>query len=345
MKSLAFIDHSFHKASRSSDFFTEILRQEYNATMFFDETWNGGPEADTGAINAGKFDVVMFWQSLPAPGSLLRLNCRNLIWVPMFDSEWNRADMVWRALRAINVKVICFSKAIFETTRKNGVSSQYVQYFPEIPPQTVEYDAARVFFWQRTDFLTWASVGKVLSGREVEKTVLKDDPDPDHIFVEPSDDDVRRFNIEIVRNMKIASGGRREDYLRMLSGCNIFVAPRLREGIGLAFLEAMAMGMCVVGADLPTLNEYVKTGQNGYLFDLERTVPIDISGFVQCGIRARELASAGRKQWVAGLPSVMKFIAQSAESKRSGFATVVVLAWGIASVARRRYEETFGRRI
>ncbi len=349
MKSLAFIDHSFHKASRSSDFFTEILRQEYNVTMFFDETSRGGPEADIHAINAGNFDVVVFWQSLPAPFSLLRLSCTNLIWVPMFDSEWNRADLAWRALRAINVKVICFSKAIFEATRKNGVSSQYVQYFPEIPPQTVQYDAPRLYFWQRTNFLTWASIRQVLSGNGVEKTILpaktilKDDPDPGHVFAEPSHHDVGRFHIEIVRNMKIASGGRREDYLRMLSGCNIFVAPRLREGIGLAFLEAMAMGMCVVGADLPTLNEYVETGQNGYLFDFEHIAPVDISGFAQCGIRARELATEGRKKWLEGIPSLMQFMAWTPGSKRSGFATAMVLLWGVASAAKRHYEQMFGR--
>jgi hypothetical protein len=342
VKRLAFVDHSFHRASRSSDFFKELLDTEYDISTFFDETWSGGEEADVRLINAGNFDVVIFWQSLPAPLSLLRLNCENLIWVPMFDSEWRLAGLAWRALRAINMKVICFSKKIFDAAQKDGVSSYYAQYFPALPPQSVQYDAPRVFFWQRTNLLTWALIRRLLSGSNVEKTILRDDPDPEHVFEEPSHDDVERFNIEIARNIRIASGGQREDYLKMLSECNIFVAPRLREGIGLTFLEAMAMGMCVIGPDLPTLNEYVESRWTGYLFDPRDPTALDISHFTECGIRARAAIGEGRKEWLAGIPTMKQFISGSSATRRSPFVVALVCVWGIASAARRRYERTFG---
>jgi len=338
MKRIAFVDHSFHKASRSSDFFKELLSREYSITLFFDEAFYGGPEADILAINAGNFDAVLFWQSLPLPLSLLLLNCRNLIWIPMFDSDWNRADLAWHALAALGMKVVCFSKAIFETAQRNGVHSHVVQYFPEIPAESVNYDAPRVFFWQRTDFLTWAQISQILAGNYIESSVLKDDPDPDHVFSEPNAPDIERFNIKILRNMKIASGGRREDYLHTLAGCNLFIAPRLREGIGLSFLEAMSMGMCVIGADKPTLSEYVTSGQEGYLFDPEHLTSIDISDFAQCGARARSAAREGRQKWLDGIPSLMKFIAFTTETRRSRLASVVVLLWAAASAVKLRYE-------
>ena len=34
----------------------------------------------------------------------------------------------------------------------------------------------------------------------------------------------------------------------------------------MAFLEAMAMGMCVVAENQPTANEYILSGQNGILY-------------------------------------------------------------------------------
>jgi hypothetical protein len=344
MKRIAFVDHFFHKASRSSDFFKELLSREYSVTLFFDETWGGGSEADIIAINAGNFDAVVFWQSLPLPLSILRLKCRNLIWIPMFDSEWNRANLAWHALAALGMKVVCFSNGIFEAAQRNGVDSHLVQYFPEIPAESVNYDAPRLFFWQRTDFLTWAQISRILAGNHIESSVLKDDPDPDHVFSEPGASDIEQFNIKILRNMRIASGGRREDYLRILAGCNIFIAPRLREGIGLSFLEAMSMGMCVVGADLPTLSEYVKSGEEGYLFDPEHLSPLDISGFAQCGARARMAASEGRQKWLDGIPSLMKFIALTTETRRSRLASVVVLLWAAASAVKLRYEQMFHHR-
>jgi hypothetical protein len=41
-KKLAFIDHSFHRVTRSSEFFQEKLRCEYEIAVFFDDAWRGG---------------------------------------------------------------------------------------------------------------------------------------------------------------------------------------------------------------------------------------------------------------------------------------------------------------
>lgn len=50
----------------------------------------------------------------------------------------------------------------------------------------------------------------------------------------------------------------------------LYFAPRKYEGIGMSFLEAMASGRCVIAPDYPTMNEYIKNGETGYLYNFKR---------------------------------------------------------------------------
>jgi hypothetical protein len=64
----------------------------------------------------------------------------------------------------------------------------------------------------------------------------------------------------------------------MTSKANVFFAPRAREGIGMAFLEAMARGQCVVANHAPTHSEYITHNVSGVLFDLQNPALLDFSG-------------------------------------------------------------------
>jgi glycosyltransferase involved in cell wall biosynthesis len=342
-KRLAFIDHSFHKATRSSAFFQEILSRDYEVTLFFDEAWKQGPEVDLHAVNRGNFDVVLFWQVLPSPSRILRFSCRDLIWVPMYDNEWYRSSKGWRLLRLLGLKVVCFSRALYEIAQGAGVHSFPLQYFPEPSPAQVAYGRPRVFFWHRIQELDWPLVRQLLARSDIEKIVVKDDPDPNHAFSEPDPADVAQFGIEVVRNLKVSGGASFNDYMRMLTGCNVFIAPRLREGIGLSFLEAMALGMCVIAPDASTMNEYISPGANGFLFDPERPAPIDLSTFAECGKRAREFTIAGRQQWEESLPAMLQFIAQPIPKQRSSWDAIRFLLWTAASRTKLAVDRKFSR--
>jgi len=339
-KRLAFIDHSFHQSTRSSDFFQEVLRRDYEVAVFFDDGWRGGPEVDPQTVNEGNFDVVLFWQVLPNTRSLLRFCCDDLLWVPMYDNERERSSLGWRALSLMDMKVICFSKALYEVTQRVGIHSFQVQYFPEPSEKEVSYGRARVFFWQRINEMGWPLLKQILGDNDVEKVVLRDDPDPSHEFAEPEAGDVEKFGIEVIRNLKVAGGGRYEDYMRLLSGCNVFVAPRLSEGIGLSFLEAMALGMCVVAPDAPTMNEYISTDDNGFLFDPEDAGPVALSHFEECGRRARARVARGREEWEASLPAMLQFVSEPLPRRRSGWGTMLLLFWDIAGRAKRAVHRT-----
>jgi len=256
----------------------------------------------------------------------------------MYDGEWLRSPLGWRALRCLNLKVICFSRTLHQTIQRYGITSFHAQYFPEPSEQVVNYGKPRVFFWQRINEINWPLVKQLLAGNEVEQVVLRDDPDPTHIFVEPEPNEV---GIEIVRNLTVAAGTPQEDYLRLLSSCNVFIAPRLREGIGLSFLEAMARGMCVVGADLPTMNEYIFNGENGLLFDPERATSVDLTAFAECGRRARARVADGWQQWQASLPAMLQFIAEPTTRQRSYGSKILLLLWDAARHVRLRIEKVF----
>ncbi|PIY62432.1 MAG: hypothetical protein COY94_02020, partial [Verrucomicrobia bacterium CG_4_10_14_0_8_um_filter_43_34] len=54
-------------------------------------------------------------------------------------------------------------------------------------------------------------------------------------------------------------------YSEALSKSNIFICPRSCEGIGMSMLEALARGMCVIGNDFVTANEYIQNDVDGIL--------------------------------------------------------------------------------
>ena len=58
-----------------------------------------------------------------------------------------------------------------------------------------------------------------------------------------------------------------EELARRIRDADFYLAPRLQEGIGFSFLEAMALGKPILGHNDATMNEYVIEGETGHLFD------------------------------------------------------------------------------
>ncbi len=116
----------------------------------------------------------------------------------------------------------------------------------------------------------------------------------------PHGDDIERYRIR-----SIAGPLPREEHLRLLADCNVFLAPRRLEGIGLSILEAMAMGLAVIAPDRPTMNEYIEHGVTGYLYDPKRPQMIDLRRAAEVGGSARVSMSVGRQEWIASRPRVL----------------------------------------
>jgi len=100
----------------------------------------------------------------------------------------------------------------------------------------------------------------------------------------------------------------RSDLERMVRRANVYFAPRLAEGIGQSFLEAMARGQCVVAPDNPTMSEYIVHGVNGLLYDPHNPKPLDFSDVARIGEQARRGTIAGRSRWRAKEPAIIDFV-------------------------------------
>ncbi|MCI9532378.1 MAG: glycosyltransferase family 4 protein [Lachnospiraceae bacterium] len=61
--------------------------------------------------------------------------------------------------------------------------------------------------------------------------------------------------------------GFRNDIMELNHAADIFVFPSIREGMGMASLEALACGTIVLGMDIRGVREYVIEGETGFLFD------------------------------------------------------------------------------
>lgn len=68
-------------------------------------------------------------------------------------------------------------------------------------------------------------------------------------------------------DVRIYLAGHRRDIPEVNACADIAVIPSLREGFGMAGVEAMACGVPVIGSDVQGIREYVIPGKTGYLCD------------------------------------------------------------------------------
>ncbi|HBR21120.1 MAG TPA: glycosyltransferase family 1 protein [Nitrospiraceae bacterium] len=129
--------------------------------------------------------------------------------------------------------------------------------------------------------------------------VLKEIPDAVFVF---AGDGPQRDNI---LNKIKASGlsekvfmlGLRKDIPEILKSIDIFALPTLQEALGTSFIEAMAMGKPVIGADVGGVSEVIKNGVNGYLVEPDN--PLALAEAIIKMLKDREAArlmgTEGRK--------------------------------------------------
>ena len=313
-RKLAFVDHSFHRKSTATCFLMELLRRVYHVDVYWDESWLHGPRADLQSIAGGGYDVILFFQLIDrySPAEIRRTGCRNVVLAPMYDQSGGWTDHFWLKYRQF--KVLNFSRTLHDRLAALGMNSRHFQYFlpPVAGPAEEDGDALRGFLWQRTADVTWEHVRKLMGGRGFQSfhLHLATDP-PGYGSVNPSKDDSRRNSLTVSDWFE-----KREDYFAALSRANVFFAPRRYEGIGMSFLEALARGMVVVAPDCPTMNEYIRHGENGLLYNPSALRPLDFSAVGTLRAGARALAAAGCARWRAQESRLLEFIGEEQQSGR-----------------------------
>ena len=315
MAKIAYVDHSYHKKTLSTDFLPAILRKHgHEVVYFWDDSWDGGISVEWDSVS--DYDVVIMFQAYcPIDGRYFRELHPNVIFIPMLDQFgiWQgplfNLTPFWESFQGS--KVLNFSNALHAMTTGFGIKSYFVRYYQPIKNFISEDSRGlRGFFWLRRESeLPWRLVRSLISNTEFESfhIHLAHDPGSPTPCL-PTPEDVIRFNITTSTWFESKS-----ELEVILDRANVYFAPRMEEGIGQSFLEAFARGQCVVAPNEGTMNEYIISGLNGLLYDWRNPTPIDLGSALDCGIRARQAAMQGREIWESAEASLVDFILAPSE--------------------------------
>jgi glycosyltransferase involved in cell wall biosynthesis len=202
-----------------------------------------------------------------------------------------------------------------------------------VPERSVDWSQGpqSAFFWPRKPNLDWTTALSLLSGWTWDRV---------HVHNTGrglglrgmTPEDRARFHVHETRWFED-----RGDFDRELARSQVFLAPRRSEGIGISFLEAMALGMMVVAPDAPTMNEYLRSGVNGFLYDADRPVRPPWEDAAKLGKAARESVAEGRERWLREVPGMLGFFRNPGVIRERG--RMVPASIAAARRARTRYRE------
>lgn len=315
MARIAYIDHSFHRTTRSTEFLPEILRRHGHVVeQFWDDAWQGGPPVAWREV--ASHDVVIMFQSFCRPdGPYFRQAHPNVIYIPMLDQFglWQgpiyNLSAFWEPFQGS--KVLNFSNALQSMTTAFGIASHFVRYYQPATTLPVPVRAGlHGFFWLRRELqLPWKTIRQLIEGVRFDSFHIHLATDPGTPAPQlPSPEDIARHHITTSTWFEHKS-----DLHAVMERANVYFAPRVEEGIGQSFLEAMGRGQCVVAPNQGTMNEYILPGVNGLLFDIRNPKALDFSEAARLGARARETVLAGRAAWEQAEEDLVRFILTPSE--------------------------------
>lgn len=308
MKKIFFLGHRYHQRTKSFKFFTDILEKHYSVDFYWVDLEYKNIELGLLDVKKENYSAYIFFQIIPNPDFINTLTSDNVILIPMYESAMFYDYKKW--LQYKNYKLINFSKTLHNKLSTIGFNSLYLQYFPAVPLVSrvtkIKDKKYKVFFWQRGHILDWNKVQKLLPSdkihsvhiHRVEKDIIKDTWARKY-----TKEDVSEYNMTFSSWFE-----KREEFQDKLNECDIFIAPRLFEGIGMTFLEAMSLGKCVISPDFPTMNEYITHNQTGLLFDIDNLQKLDLENVYKIGENAQKYIQNGYIQWKNQTNKLIDFI-------------------------------------
>lgn len=320
MATIAYVDHSFHKKTLSTGFLPEILRRHgHSVDYFWDESWSGGNPVSWNSV--ANYDVIIMFQAYcPILEQHYRQLHPNVIFIPMLDQFgiWQgplfNLSRFWEPFQGS--KTISFSNAVHAIAVGSGISSHHCRYYQEASESnTPETDELHGFFWlRREDQIPWKTIKTLISESNFDSLHIHLASDPGSPQPElPSEEDIRRFNITTSTWFE-----QKTEFNEVLERANVFFCPRMEEGIGQSFLEALSRGQCVVAPNHGTMNEYILHGINGLLFESSAPQPLCFGQAKCLGHNAKESARIGRAQWQNGEERLVRYILTPSEALYAG---------------------------
>ena len=293
MKKLLFIAHEFHKKSKSYEFLVQLLEPQYDITLAFLPPAAFSAADCLAEFEGSRFEVILGFQILPPAAALRRFAGAQAVFFPMHDHSGRWGIEQWLPYRRL--RIISFSRAMAQNLQRWGFDAHYFQFFPKPEPGALTGSPQKAFFWNRTERITLQTVAALLDRTEVKSIHLHKGLDPGQrdLALEPAV--AAKFNLAVSTWFDS-----KQEMKDKIQECSLYFAPRLFEGIGLSFLEAMALGRCVIAPDRPTMNEYIVHGKTGFLYDPKRPAPLPLppEAVVRIQQQTRDYMTAGYARWV-----------------------------------------------
>lgn len=293
---ILFYDHSFHKKTRSSDFFVEFLRSFATVDIKYID-----PNDELRLLfePLSDVDVYIFWQIFPSVKQLKKLPQNKVVFIPMYDGCCTFTYNKWNKYRGF--RFISFCRKVHFKLTDIGIDSIYIQY---MPPQNLKFidskqkeDKVTIFIWKRTPSLNLAKLFYQLKANGIEKAICHGFERSERILCEG-------IEIEYTENWFKDHNC----YINTVAKCHYFFSPRLYEGIGMGFLEAMSLGVCVIAPNQATMNEYIVDKETGYLFNNFDDIKIDTTVKTKMASLAIKSCDNIRQSWMQSKESVIEFI-------------------------------------
>lgn len=303
---VAFVGLAFHfQTTKSTQFFLQILRSEWPEA----QTWT--PEEIWLNVGLRKvWDLAVFLQYIPPLAEIRAIGARRTVLIPMFDASPTEPSF-WEPY--LGVPILAFSTTQGERLRAWGHDVRTVSYATPLPKLTCDWSPGlRGFFWPRTPQLTWEHIKPLIPDGMRVHIHFTDSVHSDPRIQLPSQEEMERYQVTTSRWFESPS-----DLERTLRSCNVYFAPRPTEGIGMSFLEATGLGMAVVACDQPTMNEAIRHGVDGWLYDPGHPEAPDWSRAEEWGRAARTRHEERRRGWEASIPGTVDFLRPREGSRRS----------------------------
>lgn len=300
---ILYIDHAYHIKTCSTKFLIDKLKKiAYVDQAWIDPSLRGKDIEGLSKFSDNLYDFLILFQiSLPKYILDHYIDYRHGVFIPMYDGLVNWSDEDYANISEF--QSINFSSTLHEIFVAKGLQSIYCQYFPKPVNGSQAGDLKSIFFWQRINSVNLDVLLKVL-GNQIEKIHY-------HCSVDPENSPDVDIGIALKRNIEVSITNwfeKKEDLNKIISQSSLYFAPRLTEGIGMSFLEAMAMGRCVIAPNLPTMNEYIKHGETGFLYEPDYLDRVDIDGddvrYIQKN--AKNMITEGYYRFINAFDKILK---------------------------------------
>lgn len=304
---IAYIGHPYHRKTKSTQFLIDYLKEFYDVDIFWDESWQSNATTNYSHINE-RYKAVILFYVITDKKSFKTLQHKNIVFVPMFEAVKKWKFKNWYQYK--DTKILNFCRAIHNELANWGFNTTYIQYFPplnEFSPGNPD----EVFFWQRQTKVNIKTLKKIFKNNYV-KIHIHNAIDPGKRQIIPTKEEEIKYSITYSSWFDS-----KKEMNEFIKDKGLYIAPRLEEGIGMSFLEAMSSGKAVIANKQHTMDEYIINGETGYLCDFKAPRPLDTKNIEQVQKNTHEYMKQGYNNWLKDREQIITLINQ--EHKKTEF--------------------------